>query len=89
MSPVSALGQPLGQPPVPAPTSLIHLPYLREWRVKALLTQSALAKRAGVAAQTVTRAESGDRVSLLTAERLARALGVSVRQLQEEAPPEA
>jgi transcriptional regulator with XRE-family HTH domain len=73
---------------VPAPTSLIHVPHLRAWRVKALMTQTALAKAAGVAAQTVTRAESGDRVSVLTAERLARALGISVRQLRAEEPQE-
>jgi transcriptional regulator with XRE-family HTH domain len=78
---------PIGQH-VPAPTSLIHVPHLRAWRVKALLTQAALAKQAGVAAQTITRAESGDRVSVLTAERLARALGVTMRQLREQAPEE-
>jgi hypothetical protein len=39
-----------------------------------------------VAAQTVARAESGDRVSLLTAERLARTLGTTVERLQNEEP---
>ncbi len=75
-----------GAASVPAPTSLVHVPGLRGARVQALLTQAALARAAGVATQTITRAESGDRVSLLTAERLARALGVTVRQLRESEP---
>jgi transcriptional regulator with XRE-family HTH domain len=75
-----------GHASVPAPTSHILLPSLRHWRVVALLTQAKLAERASVAVGTVARAEQGYPVSLLTAQRLANTLGVTVHQLREEEP---
>jgi transcriptional regulator with XRE-family HTH domain len=73
-------------PTVPAPTSLITLPYLRAWRLSRDLTQAKLATAAHVSEPTVVRAERGELVGMLTATRLARALGVSVEQLQTEKP---
>lgn len=73
---------------VHAPTSLVRLPHLRAWRVHKLWTQVQLAKEAHVSEPTVVRAERSAPVGALTAERLARALGVTVRQLQET-PPDA
>ncbi len=67
-------------------TTSIVLTYLREWRARALLTQHDLAEAAGVAAWTIGRAENGQAVSLLTAARLARALGVSVKDLAAKEP---
>ncbi len=73
-------------PTMPAPKSTISLPYLRGWRLERLLTQVQLAQAAGVSEPTIVRAENGAPVHALTAVRLARALSVTVRQLQEEEP---
>lgn len=73
---------------MPTPTSHTPLPMLRAWRASKLWTQAELAERAGIAVQTVTRAERGAPVQLLKATRLARALGTSVQALKEQEPPE-
>ena len=64
------------------------IPYLRAWRLHKLLKQVELAQQAGVGEQTIIRLEQGGRANELTIHKLARALEVSVRQLEEEAPPE-
>ena len=64
------------------------VPYLRAWRLHRLLKQVELAEKAGVGEQTVIRLEKGARANELTMHKLAKALEVSVRQLQEEPPPE-
>jgi transcriptional regulator with XRE-family HTH domain len=72
---------------MPAPNSRFPVPALRHWRIQRLLTQAQVATAADVSVPTVIRAEGGKPVGALTAERLARALGVTVRQLRET-PPE-
>ncbi len=71
---------------VPAPISLIRLPYLRAWRLKKLRTQLDVAAKADVGISTIVRAEQSKPVNALTAEKLAQALGVTVEQLQGEKP---
>jgi transcriptional regulator with XRE-family HTH domain len=71
---------------VPAPTSHLTVPYLRHWRLHRLMSQSQLVKASGVSAPTIIRGEKGELVSALSATKLARALGVTVRHLQEEEP---
>lgn len=64
----------------------VALPHLQAWRMQNLKTQGELAKAAGVGLQTVVRAERGEQVRALSAHKLARALGITVRQLQNEEP---
>ncbi|HEV2459388.1 MAG TPA: helix-turn-helix transcriptional regulator [Ktedonobacterales bacterium] len=72
---------------MPAPISPMTVPYLRHWRVHRLWTQEQLAAHSDVSVPTIVRGERGKTVGALTAAKLARALGVSVRQLRET-PPE-
>lgn len=60
----------------------ITLPYLRAWRLRAVLKQGELAQRAGVARSTVVRAERAGSISLDNVRALAHALGVSVDELR-------
>jgi transcriptional regulator with XRE-family HTH domain len=55
-----------------------------EARVEADLTQVKLAEKAGVAVQTVVRAERGIRISALSEARIARVLGVPRTRLFPE-----
>jgi transcriptional regulator with XRE-family HTH domain len=71
---------------MPNPTSRFDLPYLRAWRLQKVLTQDQLAEAAGVGAATVPRAEAGKPVNAITAAKLARALGVTIKQLQAVDP---
>lgn len=71
-------------PSMPAPTSHHKVPGLQRARVRAYLTQRALAEKAGVATSTVARAEQGYPISLLATQRIADALGTTVEQLREE-----
>jgi len=71
---------------VPAPTSHVRIPYLRHWRLHRLISQSQLVKASGVSAPTIIRAEQGKPVYALSAAKLARALGVTVEQLESEKP---
>lgn len=68
------------------PVSELRIPYLRAWRVHALLTLPELAHKSTVSRSTIIRAEKGYPVGVLTAERLARALGITSKQLQESEP---
>jgi transcriptional regulator with XRE-family HTH domain len=61
---------------------------LQDARVDADLTMSQLAQRAGVALDTISRAEKGMTLSPLTQARIARALGRDRRELFPE-PEEA
>ena len=72
---------------VPAPTSHVRIPYLRHWRLHRLMSQSQLVKASGVSAPTIIRAERGELVYALSAAKLAKALGTTVEQLQNEKPP--
>lgn len=49
---------------------------------------AALAKAAGVAAATVTRAESGEPVGFTAATKIAYALGLTVDELAEKVGPQ-
>jgi len=64
----------------------VRLPRLRETRVRRLLTQVQLARRAVVAVSTLSRLEQGHTpAELSTVERLAAALDVAPETLM--APP--
>ncbi len=71
---------------VPAPRGFTTLPYLRAWRAHRQRQQGDVAEHAGVSKATMIRAEAGRPVSVLTAVKLARELGLSVKQLQESDP---
>lgn len=71
---------------MPASTSNVTLPHLRAWRIERLMPQTELARKADVGVSTLVRAEAGGVVHALTARRIARALGVTVKQLQTEEP---
>jgi DNA-binding XRE family transcriptional regulator len=73
---------------VPAPTSHVQIPYLRQWRLHRLMSQSQLVEASGVSAPTIIRGEQGKLVYALSAAKLAKALGVTVRQLRETPPEE-
>jgi transcriptional regulator with XRE-family HTH domain len=51
-----------------------------------LLTQEQVVAASGVSVATIVRGERGELVNALSAAKLARALGVTVKQLQEEEP---
>lgn len=57
------------------------VPYLRQLREYAVLTQSQLAEQAGVGRATVIAAEKGDNISVTSIEKLAGALGMDKRAL--------
>ena len=57
------------------------VPRLREIRLSAVLTQVALAAKAGVAEPTVVAAERGKKIRISTVQKLAAALGVSPQDL--------
>ena len=71
---------------MPSPRSRLALPYLRAWRLARLLTQQQLATASTVGVATIIRAEQGGPVNAITAARLAAALEVSTRQLEQEEP---
>ena len=56
---------------------------LKKIREKQLLTQTDLAKKAGVAIGVITRAESGVKISLGSIKRLAKCLGIRPEKLME------
>lgn len=60
----------------------VMLPRLREARLRRLVKQSELARRAGVSVSTLSALEQGHHTaSLSTAQRLADALGVDPAEL--------
>jgi DNA-binding XRE family transcriptional regulator len=66
----------------------VELPHLREWRAYRLLTVRELAHASGVAYPTINVLENGKRAAnLTTVGKLAAALGVTRRQLVDDAPP--
>lgn len=75
-----------GLTPPPAPCKISHvlrvIPHpVRVARAKRDLTQEDLARLARVNPSTIIRAEKGNSVSILTQERIARALGVPREEL--------
>ncbi len=71
---------------MPTPKSRIYLPHLRAWRLHGLLTQDKLAEASGVGKATVVRAEGNGLVNALTAARIARALNITLKQLEMTEP---
>ncbi len=63
------------------------LRHLEAWRRYKAMTQGELAAQAEIARATVNRAEGLEPVSIPNARKLASALGISVQQLQTQAPP--
>jgi DNA-binding XRE family transcriptional regulator len=57
-------------------------PGLKHWRDHVALTQAELAATAHVARSTVVRGETGDRINVASARRIAVALGVTVAALR-------
>ena len=64
----------------------ISVQHLRAWRLRKLMKQGELAKRAGVGRSTVIRAEQGGSISFDSVRALSYALGVTVEQLRFEDP---
>ena len=72
---------------VPRPTALFPTPRLRELRLARLLSQAALAEKAGVARDSVRNLEKPNGVARAeTIRRLAEALGVEPQQLMRQPP---
>ncbi len=63
-----------------------QLPALRYWRTHRLLSQRALAERAGVSIHTTQRLEHGSGARLETVRRLAEALDVTPGDLIRQLP---
>lgn len=58
---------------------------IREFRLKAGLSQNALGKKAGVSQSHISEIESGDKkIGLAIAQKLAQALGCSLTDLLRE-----
>jgi len=71
------------------PSEVVIVSHLREWRIRAALTQQQLADRAGVDRRTVMAAEQGKTIRLTTWQRLATALHVGSKPtLLNKPPPE-
>ncbi len=62
------------------------LPYLQGWRAEQGMTQRQLAEKAGITSSTVYRAERGEAINITSVAKLARALGISVRDLRDTDP---
>jgi transcriptional regulator with XRE-family HTH domain len=69
-----------------APKTSTRLPFLRAWRLVRMLTQRELVVASGVSESVVERAERGLAVRAVSAAKLAHALSITVKQLQEEEP---
>jgi transcriptional regulator with XRE-family HTH domain len=66
----------------------LSVPRLEAWRLEHALTQRELAEHADVSRGTVVRAEAGEPISLPNVRKLAKALGISVRDLLHKDPGE-
>jgi transcriptional regulator with XRE-family HTH domain len=64
----------------------VTLPNLVAWRIERGYTQTELAEHAKVTRATVSRAESGEAVTVHTLHALAKALGLTVQQLMNSSP---
>lgn len=61
---------------------MMPLPRLRALRLRAMLSQAELAKRAGVGEITIHRIEHGQLARLVTTRKIAECLGVTLADLQ-------
>jgi transcriptional regulator with XRE-family HTH domain len=73
-------------PGMPAPKTHAKVPSLRAWRVRRYWTQRQLAEAAQISVATVANGEQGHPISLISTQKLADALGTTVRELQQEEP---
>jgi transcriptional regulator with XRE-family HTH domain len=64
----------------------ILLPHLRAWRAHRLMSQVELARRSRVHFNTISNAERGRPVRLVSVARLAKALDIDRRTLVYDAP---
>jgi len=64
-----------------------QIPNLAGWRERQYLSQSELARRAGISNVTVWRIEHGEAVTHRTIRRIADALGISPAELTADAIP--
>jgi transcriptional regulator with XRE-family HTH domain len=71
---------------VPAPKTHKRVPSLRHYRVHHYWSQRELAQAAHVSIGTVAAAEQNHAISLVSRQKIADALGVSVRDLEAEEP---
>lgn len=68
------------------PVSYLRLPHLRQWRLRAGLSQENLAELAGISRSTVHNAEKGENDVLpSTLQAIAKALKLKPHELQR--PP--
>lgn len=67
----------------------VALLHLRSWRAHRMLTLVQLGEAAGLSKMALQRLETGQaQANPLTVVKLARALGITKKQLIEEEPPE-
>jgi DNA-binding XRE family transcriptional regulator len=65
----------------------VLLPYLRAWRLHALLSQDELARRSGIAKTSIVRLEKAQQGAILsTVGKLSQGLGITRQQLVYEDP---
>ena len=62
-------------------TTATVTPALAEWMTQQHLSQSAFAKKADITHQTVSQALKGSNINLASAEKMAAAVGVDVKEL--------
>ncbi len=65
-----------------------QLPYLRDWRLHKFMSMTKLGSKSGVTTHTISRLERNPKLSAMysTAEKLARALGISLDRLVKNPP---
>ena len=61
---------------------MVNVARLREWRLRAALSQEVLAERARVSRSTIIKLEAGRDAWPSTVRKLARALGIKPADLQ-------
>lgn len=77
----------MGRPKkMPAPKTHAKVPSLRYWRVRHYWSQRELAEHADVSIGTVAAGEQGHAIALVSRQKIADALGVTVKQLEAEEP---
>lgn len=64
------------------------IPHLREWRIRAALTQAELGDKIGRTKTTISLLEKGNRASLTTIRKLAETFGITPARLLSDEHPE-
>jgi len=68
------------------PVSYLRLPHLRDWRLRAGLSQEDLAEAAGVSRSTIVNAEAQKEVLPSTLTSISKALKIKPHELQRTPP---